>query len=729
MTNFLKNYTTEKNKGDKQAKASLLNGIGEGLIVSDEGGDIIYCNDIAKEIIEQGLFGPIDIVSRNSKRINFKGHCYEARYSRLPESAGIKGMVATLVDTLEQEDLAKEVSRLREELNRARSFKSSFFANMSHEIRTPIHAIVGFAELLNKEDIPEGVKAKIDMIKDSSYSLLAIINDILDLSKLETGKLELVCSNYYFSYVIRDLEATYSLEAARKGLKFEIHLDNNIPSYIYGDKIRIRGTLINVLNNAIKFTKEGRVDFFIHVLEKRDGVATFQFVVKDTGVGIKKEDVGKVFESFSKFDINNNYAVEGRGLGLSIAKGYMDLMGGRIEVKSEYGVGSTFTVTVDQKIVDDSPIDMEIVNARKKKKKSGRMMIKDTSVLVVDDNPINLSVADGLMKAYGLNVQRASGGREAIDSCMKNTYDIIFMDQMMPEIDGIMAMKQIRKISEFYEKQCKIIVLTADAMAGVKEKLLSDGFDEYLCKPLEVHQLERVLHTFIPKEDVEILNNDSIVIEQAEGNTDSGEAKLEDLNALAKGLGIKREILDKKIKDCGGTLDEYIEICRLADKNAASRIEKLKESLASKNYERYTIEIHSIKFQMASLGAMELAERAKKQETACMEGKYYFVEEDIDSFLAEYKNLIGKIRKYVLKIEEEVTLEAVEEWSCEDIMKVCKRISTLVEEFDFGAILDLLSDIKKMEMGSKTKELFLEFEEIANAMDISRLRSKLREYL
>lgn len=736
MAGFFKKQEAEKNnKPNEIVKDILLDNLPEGIIAADDTGEIIYCNQLGQEIINHGLFGPIDIVSRNSKEFEYMGRNFEARYTRIPQSTGIKGVIATLVDTIGTTQQANEIAELNHKLEKANGFKAAFLANMSHEIRTPIHAIIGFAELIMKKNISEDVKSQIDMIKDSSYSLLAIINDVLDLSKLESGRMELVCSNYYISYVIRDIEATYSLLASRKGLKFEMHLDDNIPSSMYGDKIRLRGALLNILNNAVKFTKEGHIDFSIHVLEKRDGIVTLQFIVKDTGIGIKREDIDRIFESFSKFDINNNYSVEGRGLGLSIAKGYMDLMGGTIAVKSEYGVGSTFTITVDQKIINDAPVDMKIVNARKKKDNE-KFTIKNYKALVADDNPVNLTVADGLMKAYGINVDKAGGGREAVDMCMNTEYDIIFMDQMMPEVDGVMAMKEIRKISDFYANESKIIVLTADAMAGVRDRLMSEGFDEYLCKPLEIHRLESMFTKFVPEECFVYGDpkKDDIVIEQSNAVIKASHADFsEDIPSLAQYIGIPENVLKRKIKDCGGEFEDYRNICEISDKYVESRIQKLKESHSIKDYERYTIAVHALKSSLASLGEMNLSARAKEQEDAGKEGNYEFIDANMEALINDYEIFANKIRTYVLKKEADVAdkLEAVsdkKEWSKEEISKVCRKITSLVEEFNFGEIYDLLADVKSMDMGPKTKQVFDDFDKIMNDMDIEGLKKKLGEF-
>ena len=512
MDTFLKVKTIEKK--DKTIKDVLLDKLSEGLVVVDENGDIVYSNNLANQIMNTGLFGPIDIVCKNVKEVEYNGHTYKSSFEKLGDNINFKGTVAVLTDVIGQDEASRQIALLNERLEHANNFKNSFMANMSHEVRTPIHAIIGFAELINKEEVPEEVKEQVNMIKESSYSLLAIINDVLDLSKLESNKMELVCSNYYISYVIRDIEATFSLLANRKGLEFHMHLDDNIPSNMYGDKIRLRSILLNLLNNAIKFTKEGRVDFYIRVMKINEDKVTLQFEVRDTGIGIKSEDLERIFESFSKFDLDKSGATEGRGLGLSLAKGYTELMGGTIKVNSEYGVGSSFVITVDQRIIDASPVDMSIVNARKNRDEH-KFKIRDYKVLVVDDNPINLTVADGLMKAYGLIADRAGGGREAVKKCAENEYDIIFMDQMMPELDGIMAQYEIRKISDYYANECKIVVLTADAMVGVRDRLISQGFDEYLCKPLEIHRLETVLKKFVPA--------DCIVYEDEEEKEKSAE--------------------------------------------------------------------------------------------------------------------------------------------------------------------------------------------------------------
>lgn len=733
---LFKSSATENTKLKEVVKDELLNNVVEGLIVADESGNIIYHNALGKSILDSGLFGPIDIVSKNPKEFEYEGHYYVASYEKISEKTGIKGVVATLTDTFGIREEKRLLDETKDKLEKANGFKSAFLANMSHEIRTPIHAIIGFAELINNENLPDKVKNDINLIKESSYGLLAIINDVLDLSKLEAGKMELVCSNYYISYIIRDLDATYSMLAGRKGLNFEVHLDENIPSNLFGDKIRIRGALINLLNNAIKYTKEGHIDLYIRVVEKKEGTVLLRFEVSDTGIGIKKEDQEKIFESFSRFDIENNYAVEGRGLGLSIAKGYVELMDGTLEVKSEYGVGSTFIMTIPQKIVDNSPVDMKIVNARKKGTRD-KFTIKNCNVLVVDDNPVNLKVADGLMKSFGLTVDSASGGAKAIEACMKKEYDLIFMDQMMPEVDGPAAMKQIRKISKFYENESKILVLTADAMAGVRDRMMAEGFDEYLCKPLEMHRLEEMLRRFVPSGNI-VEEKDTIVVVEAntpgEETEKQTEAQKEDeIGQLAQKLKINKENLEKKVRDCGGTLEDFREVCKIALKNFDSKIKKMREAQTTKDYDRYTIEVHALKSTLASLGATDIAEKAKEQENAGREGRREYIDENVESLIKEYEDYLELIKLHVLGIDDSDIRAKKEgrgeEWSKDEIVQVAEKLSILAAEYNFGEIFDIIEKVKNMEKGPETKSIFDKMEDHMNNMDIDGLKEQLEEIM
>lgn len=418
----------------------------------------------------------------------------------------IIGYIIIVNDLSERMKTMKKLEAAMEEAEYANKAKSTFLANMSHEIRTPMNAIVGFSELVLKDDINDEVRRYVEDIKRSSHNLLTIINDILDISKIESGKMELVLDSYSTVDFLTDISLIISQQAEKKGLTFNMKVDTNIPKILYGDRIRLRSVIVNILNNAVKYTKEGSVSLALSIVKQTDEYVTLEFKITDTGIGIKAEDIKNLFASFERLDQKINYGIEGSGLGLAISNGYVELMGGNIAVNSTYQRGSTFTVTLDQKIINAEPIENDYNRENPLNNKSGisDMKISGLTALVTDDNIINLRVAQGILKHYGLIVDTALSGKESLELCKQKNYDLIFMDRMMPEMDGVEAMKHIREINSHYALggECKIIVLTADAIKGTREFLMGEGFDEYLGKPIVFPQLERLFLRYVSAEKI-----------------------------------------------------------------------------------------------------------------------------------------------------------------------------------------------------------------------------------
>lgn len=388
-------------------------------------------------------------------------------------------------------NLMQEHLQEAEESNKA---KSMFLANMSHEIRTPMNSIMGFSEILLNQDMSEEQKDYVENIRESSYNLLKIINDILDISKIESGKMEIVEEEFDTKDILKGVCNEIKSLAAKKNLEFKIKIDKEIPTRLYGDQLRIREILVNVLNNAVKYTEEGNVSFIVYNGYKEFDVLHLGIRVSDTGIGIGGEDKSYIFNVFEQADSKNHRMIEGTGLGLSIVKKYIELMNGTIEVESELGKGSTFTISLPLKIVDNEPMG-EIKFERVKGTKSNISNIKiDKKILVVDDSLVNLKVITRALEHYGVKVDAVNSGQKAIDSCKDAMYDVVLMDQMMPVMDGVEAMKLIREIPG-YEKGSanKIYALTANAIKGVEEELLAEGFDAYLKKPIEFDKLEKLL--------------------------------------------------------------------------------------------------------------------------------------------------------------------------------------------------------------------------------------------
>lgn len=422
--------------------------------------------------------------------------------SRIEDRFGdIIGFILTIKDMTHINEIMDSLVEAKRQADANSLAKSTFLANMSHEIRTPLNAIVGFSELLLKSDISAENKEQAEDIRNSSYNLLAIINDILDISKIESGKMELNEVDYKIADVIKDAYLITEANAAKKGLSFSMDMDENIPAKLFGDPVRVRGILVNILNNAVKYTPNGSVKLEGRLLENDLNNATVQFKIIDTGIGIKADDKDKLFESFLRVDKNTNIGIEGTGLGLAIVKGFLELMGGSIDVESTYGEGSTFIITFPQRIVENVPMGKVLVKSDAKSAQSsiGEVKYNGIRVLAVDDNKINLKVITKVLKEYDMDVVLADSGAQSIELCKENEYDIILMDQMMPEMDGIEAMNHIRDLGGRYSAggECKIFALTANAITGVEEQLLGEGFDGYLSKPINFPKMEELFTRYV----------------------------------------------------------------------------------------------------------------------------------------------------------------------------------------------------------------------------------------
>lgn len=403
-------------------------------------------------------------------------------------------VVVFMYHTIENPDLKliNELNLAKDQAEKANNAKSEFLSSMSHEIRTPLNAIVGFSQALAEEEISNEAKEEVNDIIMASENLLEIVNGILDISKIEANKLEIVNTEYEPAKILEELVALSKARLGEKPIEFRTSFDPLLPKTLFGDYMRIKQITLNLLTNAIKYTKTGYIEFRVSCIQK-ENVCRLIISVEDSGIGIQKEKIDKLFTKFERFDIEKNITIEGTGLGLAITKKLVELMNGKIVVQSIYGQGSKFTVALDQQIVltptvsttdptpKEDPIDLSLLANKK--------------VLIVDDNKINLKVASRLLKDYNIKTEEVDSGFECINRILqKEEYDLILLDDMMPKMSGVETLKKLKEISDFHTPT---IALTANAISGMKEKYLKEGFDDYLSKPIDRKELNRVIRKFL----------------------------------------------------------------------------------------------------------------------------------------------------------------------------------------------------------------------------------------
>lgn len=394
--------------------------------------------------------------------------------------------------TIENPDIKmiEQLNIARDTAEKANEAKTDFLSNMSHEIRTPLNAIVGFSNLLLEDKtVPDSAKEEVKDIVMSADNLLEIVNGILDISKIEANKLEIVNTEYVFSKMCDELVALSIGRLGDKPIEFKTSFDPSIPKVLYGDVSRIKQICVNILTNAIKYTKEGWIEFKISGVIKNN-VCRLIISVEDTGIGIKKENIDKLFNKFERLDLEENVTIEGTGLGLAITKKLVELMNGKIVVQSVFGKGSKFTVSIDQRVVNNPTIKLEETEELGEK-----VITHNKKVLLVDDNKINLKVAERLLDSYGIDTESVESGFAALEKIQNGEkYDMILLDDMMPKMSGVETLKKLKEIPGF---NVTTIALTANALTGMKEKYLSDGFDDYLAKPINKNELNRIINKYL----------------------------------------------------------------------------------------------------------------------------------------------------------------------------------------------------------------------------------------
>ena len=522
--------------------------------------------------------------------------------------------------TIENPDmkLINELELAKNSAEKANRAKTEFLSSMSHEIRTPLNAIVGLSEIINKTDDIKEIHEDSKDVVNASYTLLEIVNSILDISKIEAGKMEVVKVNYNPKEEIEKLAKLLETRMGSKELKLCTNIDKNLPNVLYGDLNKVKQIISNLLSNAIKYTEEGKVELEVKSSNK-EGICNLTILVKDTGRGIKEEQLNHLFNKFDRLEEDKNTTIEGTGLGLAITKSLVEILGGTINVESTYGIGSVFTVELKEEISKEKLEETENKEITR---------YNNVSALVVDDSKLNLKVAEKILSEYGLNITSVLSGEECIEMIKSGiTYDLIFMDIMMPNKNGVETLKELKEIKNF---KVPVVALTADAMEGQKEEYLKEGFIDYLSKPIERTELE----TFLKKE-LKGKGSSELVKKPKEIQIETSKENI----LVNAGVDLK------EAKRFFPNLNELIFQIQSYLTDSIKVKKELEEYFNKKDAYNYEVLVHRLKSESRNFGLMKLGNMFEEHQNKAKEGNWDYINKEYNNLMNEYDKAVSILRE------------------------------------------------------------------------------------
>lgn len=596
------------------------------------------------------------------------------------------------------------MDREKQQALSASEAKGRFLANMSHEIRTPIHAILGMDAMILRESKETQIRAYALDIKSAGETLLSLINDILDISKIESGKLEIIPVDYDFSSLIHDIMNMIEIKARDKGLELHLSVDREIPSRLWGDDVRIRQILVNLMTNAVKYTETGSVTLTVRADVQGD-MADVTFLVADTGIGIKEEDREKLFAEFERVEEKRNRNVEGTGLGMSITTRLLDQMGSKLEVKSVYGEGSVFSFTIRQKILNAEPVgDLEQRIKQQAVEYTYEVMFTapEAQILLVDDNVVNRRVFVNLLKATKVKIDEASGGAQCLEMVCQKQYDLIFLDHMMPDIDGIEVLHEMQSWKDFPCKNTPVVALTANAVSGAKEMYCKEGFCDFLPKPVKPEKLEKMMMEMLPKEKV---NSQPQKTESPEPET----AKAEEEVVLPELDGIDWNYARLYCRDTAILKDTVQYFHDMTDTDAAQLEDIMKDVMKGEARQealrQFRVKVHAMKNSAAMIGAISLAGVAKILEYAARDERAEVIGSITPVFLQEWRKM-----KDVLKpvVQSESAEQGKQAPDLAMITGLLQLLQGAMNEMDVDTADEIMKQLKRFAYTKESTKEILE---------------------
>ena len=577
--------------------------------------------------------------------------------------------------------------------------KSSFLSNMSHEIRTPINAVLGMNEMILRECEDDNILSYAENIQTAGDTLLGLINDILDFSKIEAGKVEIIPVEYDLSTVLNDLVNMVQARANDKGLSITLDFDRETPKLLCGDEVRVKQVITNILTNAVKYTEKGSVTFSVHYERTEDPDSVVLIVaVKDTGIGIKSEDMGKLFTEFERIEEKRNRNVEGTGLGMAITQSLLGLMGSSLQVKSTYGLGSTFYFRLVQKVVKWEPLgDYEAsyhAMIQSRQKYHEKFTAPEALVLVADDNPMNLMVFKSLLKQTRIKIETAGDGDEGLLMAQNKKYDVIFLDHMMPKKDGIETLHELRSQAGGPNIDTPAVCLTANAITGAREQYIEAGFDDYLTKPIDSGKLEETLLAYLPKEKIQAADDTEA------DNTGAQEIEIPEILAPLRG----QDWIDlpRGIKNSGSP-EAYLPLLKIFYVSLDETPDEIEGYYREENWKDYTIKVHALKSSARLIGATTFGEEAQLLENAGKAGDIDYIRAHHEAFMAKYRSFATPLSKV---FTEKETDEGKPEADTKLMEWLFKEIRSAAEKMDDDRLEELVAEIGAYRIPKAHKELY-----------------------
>lgn len=615
-------------------------------------------------------------------------------------------------DELEKKNIELENAMI--DARKASRARDVFLANMSHEIRTPINTMLGLNELILRESQDETIRGYALDIKQAGTVLLSLVSDILDFSKLQSGKMELAEGTYDISSLLNDLINSVSVPLRKKKLRLALDIASDVPYKLSGDEVHLRQIIGNLLSNAVKYTQTGTVTLHLAWEKQGNDGLLLKIAVEDTGVGVKEKDIARIFETFNRLDMEASRNEEGTGLGLAVTNQLVSMMGGKLEVKSEFGKGSVFSFAIPQKIINPSPLgdfqeqyDKSVKNSISYREKFIAPLAK---ILVVDDNAMNLAVAQDLLRKTKLQIDVASSGGECLEMLKRKEYHLICMDHMMPVMDGVQTLQAIRAMEDNPSRNIPVIALTANAVVGAKEFYLNAGFEDYLSKPIEPDKLEEMMIQYLPKELIYLTDDEEISVESDDDESSLNEEKLTDMGINAanglKYMGGSRSLYEKVLRDFREILHE--------------KEEQLKNMLAKEDVSGYAIIVHALKGNARNVGADELAEEAFELEKKSKAGKLEEVEVQSPILFSMMRTLGENLDRYLETEAADVSVEKEEEQAekqqiTEEAWKEkLQHLHRQLDDFDGDGVMESIRELKQYRLTEDNRKLLRHCEKAVN---------------